>query len=210
MVFSTPVSAKVGAKGGQMSVNLNSKSVLFHDLPPALSHALRQQLGSVQIVEGSDQPQRQSFDLVVCGGGTAPLRPGIACVRIGAKARLGSILADIYRAVDEPALAVMPFTLAGDMFYPAEKKLERSDGSEIILTERETTLLLYLAKRAPQAVSREAILRDVWRYQDGIDTHTLETHIYRLRQKIERDSGHPATLLTTTEGYALSDIGPST
>lgn len=187
-----------------MSADLNSKSALFHGLSPALAHALGEQLGSVKIIhtDHADQP----LDLIICAGGTPPLRAGIACVRIGAQARLGAILADVRRALDEPALAVMPFSLAGDLFYPAEKKLERQGSDDIALTERETTLLLYLAKHAPQPVARDAILRDVWRYQDGIDTHTLETHIYRLRQKIERDNTAPATLITVAEGYTLAGI----
>lgn len=188
-----------------MSTHLNSKSVLFHGLDPALTHALTEQLGSVKIY--ADTADEHVLDLMICAGGATPPRAGIACVRIGAQARLGDILADIRRAIDEPALAVMPFSLAGDMFYPAEKKLERTGSDDITLTERETTLLLYLAKHAPNAVTRDAILRDVWKYQDGIDTHTLETHIYRLRQKIERDSANPTTLLTVAEGYVLADIG---
>lgn len=187
-----------------MSAHLNSKSVLFHGLGPALAHALREQLGSVKIIH--DDQTGQPIDLVICAGGATPPRAGIACVRIGAQARLGAVLADVRRALDEPALAVMPFALAGDIFYPAEKKLERAGSGDIALTERETTLLLYLAKHAPQPATRDAILRDVWRYQDGIDTHTLETHIYRLRQKIERDSTAPTTLVTVAEGYALTGI----
>ncbi len=191
--------------------NLNSKSVLFQGLPPALAHALREQLDSVKIEVAGDAATIAPVDLIICtAAGAQASRAGVACVRIGAQARIGDVLADVRRALDEPALAVMPFTLAGDMFYPAEKKLERADSGDITLTERETTLLLYLARQAPHAATRDAILRDVWRYQDGIDTHTLETHIYRLRQKIERDSAHPAILLTTPDGYALAEIGAAT
>lgn len=187
-----------------MTTHLNSKSVLFHGLGDALHHALAQQLDGVKIA--TDTTHDQPLDLIICAGGAMPPRAGIASVRIARHARLGAILADIRRALDEPALAVLPFSLAGDMFYPAEKKLERAGGDDITLTERETTLLLYLARHAPHAVSRDAILRDVWRYQDGIDTHTLETHIYRLRQKIERDSTSPTTLVTAADGYVLTGI----
>lgn len=189
-----------------MSDPLDSKSVVFHELGTALTHALREQLYSVKISEDTAHDDPPAPDLIVCRAGTPALRPGIACVRVIARARMGEILAAIRRALDEPALAVMPFMLGGGMFYPAEKKLEREGGDDIALTERETTLLLYLARHAPQPVAREALLRDVWRYQDGIDTHTLETHIYRLRQKIERDSTQPAVLLTAPEGYLLAGI----
>lgn len=193
-----------------MTDHLNSKSVLFQGLSPALSHALAEQLGSVKIID-TENGAEGIPDLMICAAGVTP-RAGIASVRMVRHSRLGSALADIRRALDEPALAVLPFALAGGIFYPAEKKLEREGHDDLILTERETTLLLYLARHAPAAVSREAILRDVWRYQDGIDTHTLETHIYRLRQKIEQDSSQPVILLTVSDGYKLEmdDAAPVT
>lgn len=192
-----------------MPNDLNTKSVIFQALPVALGHALREHLHGVRIDSEINATADTPPDLVVSTSRVTPL-PGIPCLHVPPRARLGQVLADMKRALDEPALAVMPFALADGIFYPAEKKLERTDNADIALTERETLLLLYLARHAPRAVSREALLRDVWRYQDGIDTHTLETHIYRLRQKIEHDSTAPAILVTTTEGYRLDGISPAT
>lgn len=71
------------------------------------------------------------------------------------------------------------------------------------LTEKEGALLLYFWKRKGQEVGREALVKDIWGYHDDVDSHTLETHIYRLRQKIEEDPKSPELLITTSGGYLL-------
>lgn len=75
---------------------------------------------------------------------------------------------------------------------------------DIKLTEKETALLVLLAKNPGNTVSRKEILTKVWEYADDAETHTLETHIYRLRQKIEKDPGKPRVLMTNEDGYYLS------
>lgn len=77
------------------------------------------------------------------------------------------------------------------------------DGIEAALTEKEADVLLYLwQKKIP--VTRDDLLRDVWEYASDVDTHTIETHIYRLRQKIEPDPENPVVLITTKDGYQLA------
>lgn len=73
----------------------------------------------------------------------------------------------------------------------------------VMLTEKEVAVLVYLSQRN-MAASREDLLRDVWEYASDVDTHTIETHIYRLRQKIEKDPGNPQFLVTTKDGYQLA------
>lgn len=72
------------------------------------------------------------------------------------------------------------------------------------LTEKEVAILVFLHKSDGQSVTREALLSHVWDYADGVETHTLETHIYRLRQKIEKDPANPKILLTQEDGYRIS------
>jgi len=72
------------------------------------------------------------------------------------------------------------------------------------LTEKECHILYILQGRKGETVERKALLRAVWGYVDGVETHTLETHIYRLRQKIETNPGKPEILLTAGTGYRLS------
>ena len=76
------------------------------------------------------------------------------------------------------------------------------DGQAIKLTEKETEILVYLATHSHDSpVKRDDLLEAVWGYGNNIETHTLETHIYRLRQKIETDPAAPDFLITTDEGY---------
>ncbi|MGE3712744.1 MAG: helix-turn-helix domain-containing protein, partial [Hyphomicrobiaceae bacterium] len=71
------------------------------------------------------------------------------------------------------------------------------------LTEKETSILKYLLRAGEKVVSREMLLHDVWGYNAGVTTHTLETHIYRLRQKVEKDPSSAELLVTESGGYKL-------
>lgn len=88
-------------------------------------------------------------------------------------------------------------------FFPAEGYLDR-DGQQTRLTEKERDILLALLEAEGRLVLRRDLLDSVWGYASGVETHTLETHIYRLRQKIEIDPARPQILLTAEEGYALN------
>lgn len=77
------------------------------------------------------------------------------------------------------------------------------EAQKIRLTEKEADILKYLSDEAGQVVSREVLLAEVWGYNSGVTTHTLETHIYRLRQKIERDPSNAEYLVTEAGGYRL-------
>jgi DNA-binding response OmpR family regulator len=71
------------------------------------------------------------------------------------------------------------------------------------LTEKETAIIKFLYRSGEQIVGRDVLLHDVWGYNAGVTTHTLETHIYRLRQKIERDPSQAEILVTEGGGYKL-------
>ena len=95
------------------------------------------------------------------------------------------------------------FTIGPYSFRPAAKLLLTAKGTKIRLTEKETSILRYLYRAGPRSVSRETLLQEVWGYNSGVTTHTLETHIYRLRQKVEQDAASPAILVTDVGGYKL-------
>lgn len=117
--------------------------------------------------------------------------------------RLGALLDRIAQHLARSALqkvTIGPWTL-----LPAENRLLPHDGrkaDDIRLTEKECAILLIL--RGGRTIRRQEMLDAIWGYAGGVETHTLETHIYRLRQKIEDDPANPRYLLTDETGYRLS------
>ncbi len=89
------------------------------------------------------------------------------------------------------------------VFKPNSKVLE-SKNKSIRLTEKENDILKFLYQNLETIVSREILLHEVWGYNSKVTTHTLETHIYRLRQKIEIDPANACFLITETGGYRLN------
>jgi DNA-binding response OmpR family regulator len=91
------------------------------------------------------------------------------------------------------------------VFRPSAKLLQEPGRSrKIRLTDKETGILKFLFRAGGQATSRQRLLHEVWGYNSAVTTHTLETHIYRLRQKIEAIPAVPTLLLTTDGGYKLN------
>ena len=88
-------------------------------------------------------------------------------------------------------------------FRPAAKLLLDEAEKKIRLTEKETNILKYLYRAGANVVPRDVLLHEVWGYNAGVTTHTLETHIYRLRQKIEPDPANARILVTEPGGYRL-------
>jgi DNA-binding response OmpR family regulator len=95
------------------------------------------------------------------------------------------------------------FNIGSYTFKPAAKLLLDPKGSKIRLTEKETAILKYLYRAGDRVITRDVLLREVWGYNAGVTTHTLETHIYRLRQKIERNPASAELLVTEGGGYKL-------
>ena len=83
------------------------------------------------------------------------------------------------------------------------KLLVTEDGRKVRLTEKETNILKYLYRAQGKPVARDELLSEVWGYNATVTTHTLETHIYRLRQKVEPDPANARLLLTDAGGYRL-------
>ena len=99
---------------------------------------------------------------------------------------------------EDAVFAVGPYT-----FKPAAKILIDERDKKIRLTEKETNILKYLYRASDAVVPRDELLHEVWGYNAGVTTHTLETHIYRLRQKIEPDPSSARILVTEPGGYRL-------
>jgi DNA-binding response OmpR family regulator len=96
------------------------------------------------------------------------------------------------------------FNVGPYVFRPGAKQLVTEKGSKIRLTEKETAILRYLYRAGQRVVARDVLLQEVWGYNAAVTTHTLETHVYRLRQKIESDPGEARILVTDAGGYRLN------
>lgn len=97
------------------------------------------------------------------------------------------------------------FSIGPYVFRPAAKVLQQPERNRRIrLTEKETAILKYLYRSGARPVARQVLLNEVWGYNSAVTTHTLETHIYRLRQKIEPDPQHSRLLVTEGGGYRLN------
>jgi DNA-binding response OmpR family regulator len=120
-----------------------------------------------------------------------PFRFAVLLARIRAQLRQ-------HEASEDAVFNIGPYT-----FRPSSKLLVHPKGSKVRLTEKETAILRYLYRAGQRPVSREVLLQEVWGYNSGVTTHTLETHIYRLRQKVERDASTPSILVTEGGGYKL-------
>jgi DNA-binding response OmpR family regulator len=119
-----------------------------------------------------------------------PFRFAVLAARIHAHLRS-------HEQSEEAVYRIGPYT-----FRPSAKLLLDPKGKKIRLTEKETNILKHL-RRSGVTVARETLLHEVWGYNPAVTTHTLETHIYRLRQKIESNPGEAQILVTESGGYRL-------
>ena len=121
--------------------------------------------------------------------------------------RMGELLARVKSQLwQHKASDTARFLIGGLSFIPANKILKSADETrKVILTEKESTILKYLYRAHPNRVPKEELLAEVWGFQNGLSTHTVETHIYRLRQKVKRLTTNNV-IVTTTQGYSLESI----
>ena len=123
---------------------------------------------------------------------TKPFRVNVLLARIRAQLRQ-------HELTEDAVFAIGPYS-----FQPAAKLLlDPATKRKIRLTEKEAAILKYLYRAGDKAVGREVLLDQVWGYNAAVATHTLETHIYRLRQKIEPNPSDARILITENGGYKL-------
>lgn len=122
---------------------------------------------------------------------TKPFRFGVLLARIRAHLRS-------HEQSEDAVFKIGPYS-----FRPSAKLLVDAQEKKVRLTEKETSILKFLYRAGQKVVGRDVLLTEVWGYNSGVTTHTLETHIYRLRQKIEQDPSRAQILVTDAGGYRL-------
>ncbi|MCZ6838399.1 MAG: response regulator transcription factor, partial [Alphaproteobacteria bacterium] len=122
---------------------------------------------------------------------TKPFRLNVLLARLRAQLRQ-------HEQSEDAVFAIGPYT-----FQPAQKLLVDANEQKVRLTTMETAILKYLYRAGDKVVSRDTLLGEVWGYNARVTTHTLETHVYRLRQKIEADPSNAEILVTEPGGYRL-------
>ncbi len=122
-----------------------------------------------------------------------PFRLGVMLARLRAHIRQ-------HERSDDAVFTIGPYS-----FQPGAKLLlEAQTNKKVRLTDKEAAILKYLYRTSDKVVGRDVLLDEVWGYNTGVTTHTLETHVYRLRQKIEEDPSNARILLTEPGGYRLA------
>lgn len=122
---------------------------------------------------------------------TKPFRFGVLLARMRAHLRS-------HEQSEDAVFTIGPYT-----FQPSVKLLVDASEKKIRLTEKETAILKFLYRAGGKMVPRDVLLAEVWGYNSGVTTHTLETHIYRLRRKIEKNPPDAQILVTESGGYKL-------
>lgn len=121
-----------------------------------------------------------------------PLRPAELAARLRAQLRT-------HEVSDDAVLLIGPF-----QFRPTLRQLlDSNTGQRILLTEKETAVLKCLYRAEGKVVPRVVLLHEVWGYSPTASTHTVETHVYRLRQKIGPHAAQQRLLLSDARGYRL-------
>ena len=92
------------------------------------------------------------------------------------------------------------------VFFPENKVIKFNDQPDIELTEKEVSILKCLLSHGEEPVDRKKLLKQVWNYNLGVTTHTLESHIYRLRQKLETDPSIPRLIISEGGGFKINQI----
>lgn len=192
--------AETAGEGTRLLAEIRPDAVLLDvDLPDVNGHEVCRELrgsgfgGPILMLTAAvgDSDTIRGLDSGASDYVTKPFKFSVLLARIRAQLRG-------YEQSEDAVYRVGPYE-----FRPAGKVLVDGSGRKLRLTEKETNILKYLFRAGPKGAAREELLAEVWGYNAGVTTHTLETHVYRLRQKIEPDPAHARILITEAGGYRL-------
>lgn len=193
--------ANSGAEGLAMAAATKPAAIVLDVSLPDMDgfeacKALRAQGVKAPIImlTGAAQEEEQQVRGLDAGANDYVLKPfkfSVLLARIRAHLRS-------HEASEDAVFRIGPYE-----FRPSMRVLIDAAQRKVRLTDKEAAILRYLYRSGEKPVGREELLREVWGYNANVTTHTLETHIYRLRQKIEPDAQAPKLLITETGGYRL-------
>jgi DNA-binding response OmpR family regulator len=191
----TAEAALAKARGGQFDailLDVGLPDMDGRDLCRAMRRAGVRSPVILLTVAGSDADVGPGLESGANDSVTKPFRLGVLLARLRTQLRQS-------RPSDDVIFAIGPYS-----FRPAARLLQDDRANrKVRLTAKETAILKYLYLVGEKVVGREVLLGEVWGYNAGVTTHTLETHVYRLRQKIEADPSNARILITEPGGYRL-------
>lgn len=133
-------------------------------------------------------------------------KEGFTCFDVVLKPiNLNELLSTIRTLLSNKTLSnELPIFIRGNWFTPKKNIFENPLGGSVRLTEKETKIISFLYEGRGEVRSKDLILRGVWGYKKTISTHTLETHIYRLRKKLAIGLNEKDLILKSPKGYFLN------
>lgn len=185
-----------------MGVTISQRHILLVDSDPLVRQTLAELLEGAghRVSAVESMPSAGQFDLMLADPALAAAAAGVPVLVLAKPVRPGVLLARVEEALR--AAAAEPVRIGPWSFDPVARLLEDAAGRKVRLTDKEVAILEHL-RQAGGVVGREALLAEVWGYSAAVTTHTLETHIYRLRRKMEADPANATLLTTEAGGYRL-------
>lgn len=171
----------------------NLKSLLKNAFPDSLCEAILIHLPTAQLHSFFQTPP--DVPTLVLGN-THPDSTAELPLPVRADQLIQTLRQLIEKNKNTPAFETTAFSFTG----ATRQLIDKKNQTTIRLTEKEAALLAYLYQRN-QLVSKEELLQEVWSYHPQTQTHTVETHVYALRQKIGPEAN--ALIQSSTEGYRL-------
>lgn len=181
---------------------ISQRHILLLDNDPLVRQSLAEMLEGAghRVTVAAETVPDGTFDLVVADPTLVAAGMDFPVLPLNKPVRPGALLARVEEMLRSHSLA--PLTIGPWRFDVAGRLLQDGLGRKVRLTDKETAILDHL-HQAGGVVGRDALLAQVWGYSAAITTHTLETHIYRLRRKIEADPANATLLVTEPGGYRL-------
>lgn len=201
----TCVGAQTGEEGLSQATSSYFDLVILDVVMPgsdghAVCSALREAGVMAPIImltgDDSDAGAIRGLDAGATDYVSKPFKLGVLLARIRAQIRQ-------FEHSDDAHLVIGHFDFSPGMKMLAPNGGGASKSDQIRLTDKEAQILKFLYLHGDRVVPRDELLGEVWGYNAGVTTHTLETHVYRLRQKMERDPSHAELLVTEPGGYRL-------